>query len=171
MPQVVPWGAPDTKLVIAGGPDPPAFAEEIARSICEAGVGDATVVTGILDEDDKRAAFADCDVFVMPSIAENFGFSMFEAMACRRAVVCSDTINYAAEVRRSEAGLVVPRKPENIAAAILELLRDPAYRAAVADRGFALANRYGWEACGLRLETAIQCILAKRPFPAELTPD
>lgn len=160
---------PGAKLVIAGGPDPPAFAENVARWIRAAGVEEATVVTGILDESDKRAAFADCDVFVMPSIAENFGFSMFEAMACRRAVVCSDTINYADEVRRHDAGLVVPRTPEAIAGAVVRLLRDPEYRAGVANRGFALANKYSWNACGERLETTIQCILTKRPFPSELS--
>jgi glycosyltransferase involved in cell wall biosynthesis len=163
--------SPDAKLVIAGGPDPPAFADETARWIEDAGIGKATVMTGILAEHDKRAALADCDVFVMPSIAENFGFSMFEAMACRRAVVCSDTINYAGEVRRAGAGLVVRRSPEDVAGAILTLLRDPGYRAAVGDRGFALASSFSWEACGQLLETAIQCILAKRPFPAELMPE
>jgi glycosyltransferase involved in cell wall biosynthesis len=162
---------PDAKLVIAGGPDPPAFAEDVAAWIRAAGVGHATLMTGILEEHDKRAAFADCDVFAMPSVAENFGFSMFEAMACRRAVVCSDTINYAEEVRRHDAGLVVPREPEALADAIVKLLDDPDCRAGFARRGFDLANRYSWATCGHRVETAIRCVLEKQPFPADLAPD
>jgi glycosyltransferase involved in cell wall biosynthesis len=161
---------PGAKLAIAGGADPPAFTAEMRNWLRAAGVAEATVVTGILDEDDKRAAFADCDVFVMPSIAENFGFSMFEAMACRRAVVCADTVNYAEEVRSHKAGLVVPRTAEAMAAAIVTLLRDPNQRAALGDHGFAWASSYSWESCGERLETAIRCILTKQPFPSNLKP-
>jgi glycosyltransferase involved in cell wall biosynthesis len=161
---------PGARLVIAGGADPPGFAEDVKAWLVAAGITDATVVTGILDEHDKRAAFADCDVFVMASIAENFGFSMFEAMACRRAVVCSDTINYADEVRRRRAGLVVPRTSEAMADAILAPLRDANLRAALGANGFELACMYSWESCGERLETAIQCILSKQPFPSSLNP-
>ena len=161
---------PGARLVIAGGADPPAFAGQVRSWLLAEGLAEATVVTGILDEHDKRGAFADCEVFVMPSIAENFGFSMFEAMACRRAVVCSETINYADELRRCQAGLVVPRRPEAMADAIVTLLRDPNKRAALGANGFALASGYSWESCGERLETAIQCILTKQPFPASLSP-
>jgi glycosyltransferase involved in cell wall biosynthesis len=169
MPHVV-RKVPGTKLVVAGGADPPAFAEDVRKWIVAAGVTEATVMTGILDECDKRAAFADCEVFVMPSIAENFGFSMFEAMACRRAVVCADTINYADELRHRHAGLVVPRRLEAMADAIVTLLRDQNQRAVLGDNGFAMASSYSWESCGERLETAIQCVLTEQSFPASLSP-
>jgi glycosyltransferase involved in cell wall biosynthesis len=161
---------PDAKLAIAGGGHPPEFVDEVCRWIAAAGVGDACVMTGVLDENDKRAALADCDVFVLPSAAENFGFSLFEAMACRRAVVCSDTINYAHEVRRRGAGLAVPRTPDAMSHAIVTLLREENRRRAMGNNGWALASDYSWESCGRRVETAIRSVLMHEPFPTSLQP-
>ena len=62
------------------------------------------------------------------SQAENFGFSVFEAMASRVPVVVSDTLNYAEEIARSGAGLSVQRDVEQFADAILRLLADPSLR-------------------------------------------
>jgi glycosyltransferase involved in cell wall biosynthesis len=57
----------------------------------------------------KLEAFADADIFVLPSHAENFAFAMFEAMASRIPVVISNTLNFAPEVERYSGGLVVKR--------------------------------------------------------------
>jgi glycosyltransferase involved in cell wall biosynthesis len=162
---------PNVKLVLAGSGDPAAFVTEVQRWLNAAGLAEATVLTGLLKGRDRLAAFAACDLFVMPSIAENFGCSLFEAMASRRAVVCSETINYAEEVRRWDAGLVVPREPEALADAIATLLRDHNRRAKLADNGLALAAEYSWDVCGIRVETAIQCVIAGQPFPSDLQPE
>jgi glycosyltransferase involved in cell wall biosynthesis len=161
---------PGAKLAIAGGGHPLEFADEVKGWIRSAGIGESCVMTGILDETDKRAALADCDVFVLPSEAENFGFSMFEAMACRRPVVCSDTINYANEVSQRDAGIAVPRNADAMSRAILELLREEHRRRTVGGNGLALAADYSWESCGKRVEAAIESILAQRPFPLTLRP-
>lgn len=161
---------PRVRLVIAGGGHPPTFAAEVKRWLRDAGLADVAIMTGMLHDADKMGAFADCDVFVLPSVAENFGFSLFEAMASRRAIVCSDTVNYAGEVRSWDAGLVVPRTPTAFAEAIVTLLRNPDLRERLAKNGLALARNYSWESCGRRLETAIQCILARQAFPASLDP-
>ena len=161
---------PDAKLAIAGGGHPPEFVDGVRGWIAAAGLAHACVITGILDETDKRAALADCDVFVLPSAAENFGFSMFEAMACRRAVVCSDTLNYADEIRRRDAGVVVPRTPEALSRAIGVLLTDAGRRMELGENGRRLAESYSWESCGQRVEAAIESVLASQPFHASLRP-
>ena len=162
---------PDARLVIAGGGHPPSFTNQVENWIAQAGISDTTVVTGALDHYDKLTAFADSDVFVLPSVAENFGFAMFEAMACGRAVVCSDTVNYAGEVSRFDAGIVAKRTPADFAAAIGLLLRDPDRRARLGQNGLKLVSIYSWERCGRLLETTVQCILAKQPFPSVLKPN
>ena len=95
---------PGVKLAVAGAGHPPEFVQDVRRWIASSGLDRACIMTGILDEHDKRAALADCDVRAA-SAAENFGFSMFEAMACRKAVVCSETLNYASEVEQRDAGI------------------------------------------------------------------
>jgi glycosyltransferase involved in cell wall biosynthesis len=161
---------PGSKLVIAGGGHPPEFADKVRRWISDAGVQDACVMTGVLDEENKAAALGDCDVFVLPSAAENFGVSLFEAMASRCAVVCSETVNYADEVRRHDAGIVVPRTVEALSRAIVTLLRDGNRRRVMGDNAWELASDYSWDACGRRVEVAIQAVLMHEPFPASLQP-
>jgi len=135
----------------------------------ESGVDNRAVMPGLLIGQEKLQAFADADVFVLPSHAENFGFAVFEAMASRVPVVVSDTLNYAEEIRCYEAGLVVRREPQEFAAAILKLLSDPGLRRRMGQNGLRMAQAYSWESCGEKVERATQCILQNQPLPADLT--
>jgi glycosyltransferase involved in cell wall biosynthesis len=162
---------PDARLAIVGGGHPPSFTSQVESWVANAGIQETAVLTGPLDENEKLSAFSDCDVFVLPSAAENFGFAMFEAMASGRAVVCSDTLNYAAEVGRFDAGVAASRTPADFACAIGQLLCDAERRATMGENGQRLARNYSWDTCGRRVETAIQCILTGEPLPSELKPE
>lgn len=74
---------PDTRLAIVGPPDPPSFRKRVLDWISRQDIGSKVTVTGALSDSEKLEALADADVFVLPSQAENFGFSIFEAMASR----------------------------------------------------------------------------------------
>jgi glycosyltransferase involved in cell wall biosynthesis len=162
---------PDVRLAIAGGGHPASFTSKVQKWVAQAGIQKTTVLTGPLDENEKLAAFSDCDVFVLPSAAENFGFAMFEAMASGRAVVCSNTMNYAGEVSRCAAGIVAERTVASFAEAIGQLLSNSEQRLAMGQNGQRLARNYSWDTCGRRVEMTIESILTGQPFPLELKPD
>ena len=82
-------GNSDAIIAIVGGADPPAFGKDVAQWVRRSTVSSHIVMIGLADETQKLEAFADADVFVLPSEAENFGFAMFEAMASRVPVVVS----------------------------------------------------------------------------------
>ena len=100
---------PNVRLAIVGGGDPPNFIDQVRICLKYFGIADRAVLTGPLIGRKKLEAFADADIFVLPSHAENFAFAMFEAMASRIPVVISSTLNFAHEVERYSAGLVVKR--------------------------------------------------------------
>jgi glycosyltransferase involved in cell wall biosynthesis len=158
-------------LAIVGSGDPPSFEYEVKGWLHEHSVENRTVMPGLLVGQERLEAFADADVFVFPSEAENFGFAMFEAMASRIPVVVSDTLDYADEVKRYEAGLVVRRDSQEFATAIVKLLGDADLRQRMGRNGLQLAQAYSWETCGEKIERTIQCILQGIPFPADLTLD
>lgn len=160
---------PDARLAIVGSGDPPKFELQVKSWLQESGVDNRAVMPGLLIGQEKLQAFADADVFVLPSHAENFGFAVFEAMASRVPVVVSDTLNYAEEIRCYEAGLVVRREPQEFAAAILKLLSDPGLRRRMGQNGLRMAQVYSWESCGEKVERATQCILQGQPLPVDLT--
>jgi glycosyltransferase involved in cell wall biosynthesis len=162
---------PDTMFAIAGGSHPPSFEKRIAEWIRRSPVRDRIVMTGVASEAQKVEAFADADVFVLPSEAENFGFAMFEAMSAQVPVVVSESLDYAHQVRRACAGLTAPRNVEAFASAIVSLLRDRERRAVMGRNGLALASYYSWTRCGRLIETALEAILRREPFPAELQPE
>lgn len=160
---------PDARLAIVGNSDPPAFESKVQAWLRQYRLARHAAMTGPLTGESKRQAFADADVFVLPSHAENFGVVLFEAMASGVPVVVSDTLNYADEIRRSQAGFVVRRDPREFASATLKLLRDSDLRKCMGGNGLRMAQGYSWEACGEKVERTIQCILLGKALPADLT--
>jgi len=160
---------PEARLAIVGSGDPREFESQVKGWLQECGIDYCAVMPGLMIGQEKLQAFADADVFVLPSYAENFGFAVFEAMASRVPVVVSDTLNYAEEIRCYEAGLVVRREPQEFAAAILKLLSGPGLRRRMGQNGLRLAQVYSWESCGEKVERTIRCILQGQPFPTDLT--
>ena len=160
---------PEARLVIVGGGDPPSFTSTVREWIRACDLEAQTVLTGpITDLEQKKQVFIDADVFVLPSHAENFGFAMFEAMTSRVPVVVSDTLNYATEVSRFEAGLVVHRDAQEIATGIMRLLDDSDLRQHMGENGLRLARTYSWDATAQKLERAIDSIVRGQPLPADL---
>ncbi|HEV7651919.1 MAG TPA: glycosyltransferase [Actinophytocola sp.] len=89
------------------------------------------------------AALSRADVAFAPSVAETFGLSILEAMACGTPVVTSVT-GGAPELLAPGAGVAVPATPEGLAAGVLEILSWPApvRRAAARQR----AEQFPWSA-------------------------
>jgi glycosyltransferase involved in cell wall biosynthesis len=160
---------PDARLAIVGGGDPPQFAQQVASWVKESNVSDYVVMPGFMTGPQQMQAFADADVFILPSHAENFGFAVFEAMASRLPVVVSDTLNYAQEIESHQAGLSVPRDPHLFADALVRLLTDQELRHKLGQNGFDLARMYSWETTGEKVERTIGSILWGEPLPADLT--
>ena len=160
---------PDARLAIVGPADPPSFEDQVRRWLRDAGIDSKTVLTGRVSPAAKIQAFADSDVYVLPSETENFGFSMFEAMASRIPVVVSKSLDYAAEIAAANAGFAVDREPQPFADRILQLLGNPDLRCQMGQNGPVMARRYSVEEAARKLENTIDCVLHNRPLPAEVT--
>ncbi len=82
---------------------------------------------------DVVSAYRDADVVLLTSVSEAFPYSVIEAMACERAVVASD-VGGVGEALEECGILVKPRDVDGFAAAVGQLLDDPALRARLARR-------------------------------------
>jgi glycosyltransferase involved in cell wall biosynthesis len=94
----------------------------------ELGIGDRTVFAGA--RDDVQAVLSAMDVFVLSSYTvECFPMALLEAMAASRPAVCTAVGGVPEILVDGVTGrLVPPRAPEALAAALIELLRDPSAR-------------------------------------------
>jgi glycosyltransferase involved in cell wall biosynthesis len=89
------------------------------------------VFTGLLEPAEVVAALAAADVVVHPSLNEIFPNAVGEAMACGRAVVAADAGGTGELLGRDgDTGVLVPPgDADALAAAVRDLLADPARRA------------------------------------------
>jgi glycosyltransferase involved in cell wall biosynthesis len=119
---------PDLRLVLTGGGGP---------------VPDGVESRGRVASDELVDLYRRAAALVFPSLYEGFGQPPLEAMACGCPVAASSAASIP-EVCGDAARLFDPQSPEEIAAAVRDVLDAPEeWRA----RGLARASRFTWEAC------------------------
>jgi glycosyltransferase involved in cell wall biosynthesis len=102
---------------------------------------------GTFTDEDKPSIFDAFDIFAMPSTAESFGITYLEAWMCRKPVIGSRIGATQCVIREGVDGLLVdPHDPADLAAAILELLRDPEKRTCMGQAGYLKTlTQFTWE--------------------------
>jgi len=135
---------PQARLIVAGGYTEDEVAP-LRRKAAEDAIGDVHFVGRVSDEDKPRY-YRTCDVFCAPSTGfESQGIVLLEAMAAGRALVASDIPGYRSVVTHEREGwLVRPRDPAALAAALGALLRSPALREQLGQRGRERSQRFAW---------------------------
>jgi glycosyltransferase involved in cell wall biosynthesis len=117
-------GINNVRLVIAG-PDDGALAE--VRSLVNSlKLSTKVLFTGPLYGAEKLSAFADSDLFIMPSRSEAFPMTILEAYACGKPIIASDVGGLRSIVLNQQTGLLVPPdEPRQLSLAIQYLLENP----------------------------------------------
>ncbi len=129
---------PHATLVIAGSGDE-GYVASLKRLARELHIEERIVWAGYLEGNDKLAALAAADLFVLPSYSENFGIAVVEALAAGLPVLITDQVAIHREVAQAGAGRVVPCDSDALAGALAALLDDAGARQAMGARGRALA--------------------------------
>ena len=119
----------DCELFIAGEGDLDAQLKETAQDM---GIADKVHFLGFLPEKELRQAYADCDIFVLPSVArsEAFGIVQLEAMVYGKPVINTDLPSGVPYVSLDEkTGItVLPSDADALAKAIERLAADSELR-------------------------------------------
>ena len=119
------------------------FAGRVREAARASGVGDRIRFTGFVHDEELLELYNACDLFVFPSYYEGFGLPVLEAMACARAVACSNT-SAMPEVVDGAALLFNPHSPDEIARAMADLLRDAELRARMERLGAQRSAAFHW---------------------------
>jgi glycosyltransferase involved in cell wall biosynthesis len=119
---------PETQFVLAGVGE---AREQLEKLVTELGLTDCFHFLGWLDDADKLLCAM--DVFVSASETESFGLAIVEAMAAETAVVATATEGAKEVIEDQKTGVLVPiGDVQRIAQSVLNLLRDPEKRRAIA---------------------------------------
>ena len=130
------------QLVIAG--DQGWLSGDLMDYLRDNHVRERVLFTGHLPDDDLRALYSSCRVFVYPSLYEGFGLPLLEAMACGAPVVTS-RIPSILETVGDVARLIFPTDVDDLARGITALLDDASEREHRSASGLTHAKNFSWE--------------------------
>jgi glycosyltransferase involved in cell wall biosynthesis len=127
------------KLVCTGAAD--LRMQAVSAAAKGLGMQHCVLFPGFLTDIEFAAVLGSCLGVIYPSLYEGFGMPILEAMAARRPVACSDCTSLP-EVAGGAALLFDPRKPHDIADAMVRLALDPQLRADFVRRGHQRAHAF-----------------------------
>lgn len=119
------------------------YAPTVHAAARKSQLADRIHFTGFVDDDELRRLYGACDLFVYPSFYEGFGLPILEAMACGRAVACSNT-SAMPEVADSAALLFDPCSQRDLVFAMRDLLLNPELRQRMERLGVQRAAMFSW---------------------------
>jgi glycogen synthase len=113
---------------------------------------------GYVSEEEKRDAFAACDVFAMPSRYDSFGIVYLEAWQCTKPVVGARIGAIPEIIEEGRDGLLVEfGNVEQLASALLLLLKHPELCRRMGETGKEkIISRFNWEKNLCRFEEAYE---------------
>jgi glycosyltransferase involved in cell wall biosynthesis len=128
---------PDARFVILGEGE---LRESLEKHVKELGLERHVFLPGF--QTDVLALQKSFDIFAMSSVTEGLGSSMLDALACGTAVVGTRAGGIPEAIDHERTGLLVrPQHADELAAAIVRLLKDPKLRATLGAAGRAQVER------------------------------
>jgi len=143
----------DVVLVVAGGGQPE-YTKSLKGLAQALGLEPDVVWLGHVGGARKAAAFAAAQVFVLPSLSENFGVAGVEAMLAGVPCIFGQGVAIARDAKRAGASITVTSEPESIARALMELVGDKPRQEEMGRRASEFAERqYSVQTMATRLIT------------------
>lgn len=140
--------APDDlrPILVIAGPDSDGYQAKLITETQRLGILEDVLFTGPLFGARKLAAYADADLFCLPSYQKSFENVVIESLAAGTPVLISDQVNISREIVAAGMGEAFPVDIQQCAAALTRWLLDADLRqkASVASREFAFRH-YDWE--------------------------
>jgi glycosyltransferase involved in cell wall biosynthesis len=156
---------PEAELWLAGGPGlwkgvgSPSGLQKILAQVDELTHRGALRIAGELRRAEMPGFWSSLSVAVVPSLYEAFGLVALEALACGVPVVASAVGGLPEIVVDGECGLLVPpNDPQQLAEALLALLRNPDLRSRLAEGARRRAEAFSLE----RRSRSLLELLARR---------
>lgn len=163
--RIVSQEIPNVVYVIAGdGP----YRESLENKVSQLNLNEQVIFASYISEKDKSSYYRACDVFVMPNREldngdiEGFGIVFLEANAYGKPVIGGRSGGAIDAIINNETGLLVdPTNSQEIAEAIIRLLKDRDYARQLGNKGRKrVQEEFDWKVivARMRIELVAVCI-------------
>ena len=151
---------PDWMLVMAGSGETK-YTDQLRRIAADCGMGERVLFTGLLEGGATQEAFTAAGVFVLPSLQENFGYSIFEALAAGCPAIISEGLDMAQEIIRARAGIACKPDVSAVSEAMRRVMADEPASKRMGENGHRLVlGKYTSQKMAERLMKAYGGILS-----------
>lgn len=133
---------PDWDLVLAGPPEDPRISAALSSRVAESGMLSRVLLPGMLRGAAKTALLRRASIFAQPSMHENFGISVAEALTFGLPCVVSSGVALAADISDADAGIVCESEVPAFELALHTLLAHEDRRARCGEAARALAQQF-----------------------------
>jgi polysaccharide biosynthesis protein PelF len=123
--EIVKSQAEDIRFYVYGSVTVPQYFQECKKLVKELKLEDVFIFKGNTDQ--VAQAYAEGDIIALSSITEAFPYSVVEAMMMKKAIIATN-VGGITEALEGNGVLVSPRKPDEMAKAILSLYHDQSLR-------------------------------------------
>lgn len=120
------------------------FTPKVIEAARSCGFASRIHFTGFVSDEELLQLYNACECFVFPSFYEGFGLPILEAMACGRAVACSNTSSMP-EVADGAGLLFDPHQTAEITRALRDILLDSELRGRLERLGLQRAAGFSWK--------------------------
>ena len=150
----------DVKLIVGGKG---ALLEYYSKMADDAGLKDNVEFHGFIHDEKIVEYYNKYSIFVLPSISskqEGFGIVALEAMACETPVISTEIVGVAADVKKSNSGIIIPPKDvEKLAKAIIRILKDKDAKAMGINGRKLVKEKYTWSGIAKKTEDLYKRVL------------
>lgn len=149
----------DLQMAIIG-PGESSYVNQLVKLTSQLELEDRVFFLGMVDDELKKSALMDSDIFILPSYGENFGIAVIEAIACGCPVILSNKVGVAENLRNHGVALVAECDVVQIASAVCTLCSDPLLVNKMRLEGPKCANKYySLEAMAAQMDIAYKSLL------------
>ncbi len=154
---------PSLRLVIAGNDEDGDLAA-VRDAIADNRIAHrVTIIDRSIDGVEKAALFSTCAAFILPSLGENFGNVVVEAMAHGAPIIVTDKCGVAEVVLAADCGSICAPDAAGLSLAIGQLFGDPALMQQRGQAGRAYVRAHlEWSAIAARMDALYQSVVKTR---------
>lgn len=128
--------------------------EMLNKLICNLKIENDVIITGFVNEEDKKALYQMADVVYYASLYEGFGVPIIEAQACQTPVLTSN-ISSMPEASGGAAFLINPYSVDEIRDGLLTLISDFKLGKEITLKGLLNAQKYSWQESAKEVERVL----------------